>query len=176
MILYFLRHASAGEHFVNPKKDEKRALDKEGIEQCGYIGRALAALQVQVDVIVSSPLKRCMQTASLVGNELGYEGKLQLDTGLRPEANLADFRKLLDKYSRQEAIMVVGHNPNLSQFLGSVISDSGCEASLELKKGSVAKVEMRRTSGTLQWCLTPKVLRVLYETAVESSRPKTSRK
>ena len=59
MILYFLRHASAGEHVANPKKDEKRALDKEGIEQCGYIGRALAALDVQVDAIVSSPLKRC---------------------------------------------------------------------------------------------------------------------
>ncbi len=176
MIIYFLRHASAGEHFVNPKKDEKRALDKEGIEQCGYIGRALAALDAHVDTIVSSPLKRCIQTASLVGNELGYEGKLQLDPGLRPEAGLADFRKILEKYARQEAIMVVGHNPNLSQFLGSLISDSGCEASIELKKGAVAKVEMRRTSGTLQWCLTPKVLRTLYDTAVESSRPKTSRK
>jgi len=176
MILYFLRHASAGEHVMNPKKDEKRALDKEGIEQCGYIGRALAALDVQVDAIVSSPLKRCTQTASLVGNEIGYEGKLQIDPGLRPGAGLAEFRKLLEKYARQEAVMVVGHNPNLSQFLGSMISDSGCEASLELKKGAIAKVEMRRTSGTLQWCLTPKVLRTLYETAVESSRPKTSRK
>ncbi len=176
MILYFLRHASAGEHLMNPKKDEKRALDKEGIEQCGYIGRALTALDVQVDTIVSSPLKRCTQTASLVGNEIGYEGKLQIDPGLRPAAGLAEFRKLLEKYARQEAVMVVGHNPNLSQFLGSVISDSGCEASLELKKGAIAKVEMRRTSGTLQWCLTPKVLRTLYETAVESSRPKTSRK
>jgi phosphohistidine phosphatase len=176
MILYFLRHASAGEHFANPKKDEKRALDKDGIEQCGYVGRALAALQVQVDTIVSSPLKRCTQTASLVGNEIGYEGRLQLDPGLRPEAGLGDFRKLLDKYARLEAIMVVGHNPNLSQFLGSVISDSGCEASLELKKGAVARVELRRASGTLQWYVTPKVLRTLYETAVESSRPKTSRK
>lgn len=176
MILYFLRHASAGEHVPNPKKDEKRALDKEGIEQCGYVGRALTALSVQVDTIVSSPLKRCTQTASLVGNELGYEGKLQIDAGLRPGAGLTDFRKILEKYSRLEAIMVVGHNPNLSQFLGSIISDSGCEASLELKKGAVAKVEMRRTSGTLQWCLTPKLLRVLYDTAVESSRPNTSRK
>lgn len=176
MIVYFLRHASAGEHLANPKKDEKRALDKEGIEQCGYIGRALVALDVQVDIIVSSPLKRSTQTASLVGNELGYEGKLQLDNGLRPEAGLPDFRKILEKYARQESVMVVGHNPNLSQFLGSVISDSGCEASLELKKGAVAKVEMRRTSGTLQWCLTPKVLRTLYDAAVESSRPKTSRK
>jgi phosphohistidine phosphatase len=176
MILYFLRHASAGEHLANPKRDEKRALDKEGIEQCGYVGRALAALDAQVDAIISSPLKRSTQTASLVGNELGYEGKLQIDAGLRPEAGLADFRKLLEKYSRQEAIMVVGHNPNLSRFLGAVISDSGCEASLELKKGAVAKVEMRRTSGTLQWCATPKFLRTLYDTAVESSRPKTSRK
>jgi phosphohistidine phosphatase len=176
MILYFLRHASAGEHLLNPKKDEKRALDKEGIEQCGYMGRALAALEAQVDAIVSSPLKRATQTASLVGNELGYEGKLQIDAGLRPAAGLADFRKLLEKYARQEAIMVVGHNPNLSQFLGAVISDSGCEASVELKKGAVAKVEMRRSSGTLQWCLTPRVARALYATAVESSRPKTSRK
>jgi phosphohistidine phosphatase len=176
MILYFLRHASAGEHLLNPKKDEKRALDKEGIEQCGYIGRALAALEVQVDAIVASPLKRATQTASLVGNELGYEGKLQIDAGLRPQASLTDFRKLLEKYARQEAIMVVGHNPNFSQFLGALISESGCEASVELKKGAVAKVEMRRTSGTLQWCLTPKVARALYATAVESSRPKTSRK
>jgi phosphohistidine phosphatase len=176
MILYFLRHASAGEHLVSPKKDEKRALDKEGIEQCGYVGRALTALDVQVDVIVSSPLKRASQTASLVGNELGYEAKIQIDSGLRPQASLADFRRLLEKYSRQEAIMVVGHNPNLSQFLGALISESGCEASLDLKKGAVAKVEMRRSSGILQWCLTPRILRALYETAVESSRPKTSRK
>ncbi len=72
--------------------------------------------------------------------------------------------------------MVVGHNPNLSQFLGTVISESGCEASVDLKKGAVARVEMRRNSGTLQWCLTPKALRNLYSAAVESSRPKTSRK
>jgi len=176
MIIYFLRHASAGEPFANPKKDEKRALDKDGIEQCGYVGRALAAIDAQVDCIISSPLKRSAQTASLVGNEIGYEGKLQLEAALRPGATLADFRRLLEKYARQEAIMIVGHNPNLSQFLGAVISEPGGEASLELKKGAVARVDMRRTSGTLQWCLTPKVLRTLYTTAVESSRSNTSRK
>ncbi|MFY9742791.1 MAG: phosphohistidine phosphatase SixA [Candidatus Sulfotelmatobacter sp.] len=176
MIIYFLRHASAGQHMVNPKKDEKRPLDKDGIDQCGYVGRALAAMAVQVDVIASSPLKRATQTASLVGNEMGYEGKLQMETALRPEATLADFRKLLEKYAAQESIMVVGHNPNLSQFLGTVISDSGSEASVDLKKGAVARVEMRRNSGTLQWCVTPKALRTLYAAAVESSRPKTSRK
>jgi phosphohistidine phosphatase len=176
MIIYFLRHASAGEHLINPKKDDKRALDKEGIEQCGYVGRALAAIEAQVDVIISSPLKRATQTASLVGNEMGYEGKLQIETALRPAATVTDFRKMLEKYASHESIMVVGHNPNLSHFVGTVISEAGCEASVELKKGAVARVDMRRSSGILQWCLTPKALRTLYTAAVESSRPKTSRK
>jgi phosphohistidine phosphatase len=176
MIVYFLRHANAGTHLATPKKDEKRGLDKEGIEQCGYVGRALAALDVQVDTMISSPLKRATQTAALVGNEMGHEGMLQIDQALRPQATFADFRKLLDKYARQEAIMVVGHNPNLSEFLGRIVSDAGCEAGLELRKGAVAKVELRRTSGSLQWVLTPKVLRALYAAAAESSRPKSSRK
>jgi phosphohistidine phosphatase len=176
MIVYFLRHANAGNHLANPKKDEKRALDKEGIEQCGYVGRALAALDVQVDIVISSPLKRSTQTAALVGNELGHEGKLQIDPALRPQATFAEFRKLLDKYARQEAIMVVGHNPNLSEFLGRIISEAACEAATELRKGAVAKVELRRTSGSLQWVLTPKILRTLYAAAAESSRPKSSRK
>jgi phosphohistidine phosphatase len=176
MIIYFLRHASAGEPMANPKKDEKRALDRDGIEQCGIVGRALSALDVQVDVIISSPLKRAAQTASLVGNELSYEGKLRFEDALRPGGSYADFRRMLTKYAQYESIMVVGHNPNESEFLGRIISGTGCEAGTELKKGAVAKVETGRSSATLQWCLTPKVLRALYTAAAESSRPKTSRK
>jgi phosphohistidine phosphatase len=176
MILYFLRHASAGERVSNPKKDEKRALDPAGIEQCGYVGRAMAALDVHVEVVISSPLKRAAQTASLVGNEMGYEGKLQFHDGLRPSATFADFRRLLGSYAKHETIMVVGHNPNLSEFAGRCISETGCEAVVDLKKGAVARVEIGRNSGILNWCLTPKILRALYTAAAESSRPKTSRK
>jgi phosphohistidine phosphatase len=176
MTIYFLRHASAGDHIADPKKDEKRALDKTGIEQCGYVGRALNALDVHVDVIISSPLKRAAQTASLVGNELSYEGKLHLEDALRPATSFTDFRQLLDKYSKYDSIMCVGHNPNLSQFLGRAISEAGCEASVDLKKGAVARVETGRAYAVLQWCLTPKILRELYAAAAESSRPKISRK
>jgi phosphohistidine phosphatase len=176
MIIYFLRHASAGERIANPKKDEKRALDKAGIEQCGYVGRALNALDVHVDVIISSPLKRAAQTASLVGNELSYEGKLHMEDALRPTTSFSDFRQLLDRYVKYDSIMCVGHNPNLSEFVGRAISEAGCEASVELKKGAVAKVETGRSSAVLQWCLTPKLLRELHAAAAENSRPKTSRK
>jgi phosphohistidine phosphatase len=176
MFLYFLRHASAGQQLSSAKKDEKRGLDKDGIEQCGYIGRALAALGVQVEIILSSPLKRSSQTAALVGNEMGHEGKLAFEAALRPDATFADFQRMLAKYARQDSLLLVGHNPNLREFLGRVISDRGCEATIELKKGAVAKVEMRRSSGSLSWCITPRILRTLHAAATESSRPKTSLK
>ncbi|MGA2005542.1 MAG: phosphohistidine phosphatase SixA [Terriglobales bacterium] len=177
MFVYFLRHASAGQRkLASAKSDEKRALDKDGIEQCGYIGRALSALGIQVEIIIASPLKRATQTAALVGNEMGHEGKLVIEDGLRPEAGFADFQKMLEKYARQDSILLVGHNPNLREFLGRMISDRGCEAVVELKKGAVAKVEMRRNAGSLSWCITPRILRTLYTAATESSRPKTSRK
>src|SRR5260370_26095744 len=176
MFLYFLRHASAGQTLSSAKKDEKRGLDKDGIEQCGYIGRALAALGVQVEIIISSPLKRSTQTAALVGNEMGHEGKLIVENALRPQASFSEFQKMLAKYARQDSMLLVGHNPNLQDFLGRVISDSGREAVADLKKAAVAKVEMRRTSGSLSWCITHRILRTLHAAATESSRPKTSRK
>ena len=179
MIIYIVRHASAGQHLTNPKKDEKRPLDADGIEQCGFVGRALTALNTQPDVIISSPLKRATQTASLIGNELGYEGKLLLEAGLRPEASFADFRRMLDKYSKHEAIMVVGHNPSISEFLARMIAKSGCEAQVDFKKGAVARIETLRHSATLNWFFTPKIVREIQAAATvaaEKSTPKTSRK
>lgn len=179
MIIYFVRHASAGERTINPKKDEKRPLDRAGIEQCGYVGRALAALNAQPDVIVSSPLKRATQTASLIGNELGYEGKLQLEAAMRPEASFADFRRMLEKYSRYEAVMVVGHNPSITEFLARMVAKPGCEALIEFKKGAVARAETARRSAALNWFFTPKIARELQVAAVaaaEKLQPKTSRK
>src|SRR5215469_3430570 len=141
MIIYFVRHASAGsQKKLNPKKDEKRPLDSDGVHQCTQMGRVLASMDVTVEAVISSPLKRATQTASLVANELGYEGKLQIDPRLRPEARFEDFQALLQKYSSAEAIMVVGHNPNLSEFLGRIIGRRG-PANVDLKKGAVARVE-----------------------------------
>jgi phosphohistidine phosphatase len=172
MLVYFLRHASAGNSKSDPVKDEKRPLDRDGVEQCGHVGRALAVLETHVDVIVSSPLKRATQTAARIANELAYEGKIDLDPALRPGASFAQFRDLLTRYGNQEAIMVVGHNPNLSEFLGRLIG-GGTRAGIDLKKAGVARVEVNHHRGVLNWCLTPKLLRILTETSPPS---KSSRK
>jgi phosphohistidine phosphatase len=178
MIIYFVRHASAGQSVSNPKKDEKRPLDGDGIVQCGFVGRALAALNAQPDVIISSPLKRATQTASLIGNELGFEGKLLLESAMKPESSFSDFRRMLEKYSRHEAVMVVGHNPSITEFLARMIAKSGSAALIDFKKGAVARAETMRNSATLNWFFTPKIARELQAAvaAAEKFRPKTSRK
>ena len=74
------------------------------------------------------------------------------------------------------AIIVTGHNPNQSEFLGYLISGGTVGNAIDLKKGAVAKVEYKQGKGTLQWCITPKLLKVAQESASTKSRPKTSRK
>src|ERR1041384_4338471 len=116
MIVYFLRHASAGKSMANPKKDERRPLDDEGILQARYVGRLLANLDVQVEQVVSSPLKRARQTASLVANELAFETAVQIDDALRPEAEFEQFQAMLGHYKKYDSFMVVAHNPSLTEF------------------------------------------------------------
>jgi len=157
MIIYFVRHASAGQKKLSPKKDEKRPLDPEGVHQCTQMGRILSSMEVGVDAVISSPLKRATQTASLIANEIGYEGKLYIENALRPEAKYDHFRDMLRKYSKHEAVMVVGHNPNFSDFLGHIIAESGSRAHVDMKKGAVAKIQSAQKKFVLDWLLTPRL-------------------
>lgn len=177
MIIYFLRHASAGEKRANSRQDEKRPLDKQGIDQCRFVGAALAAADIQVDLIISSPLKRATQSASLVGNELGYDGDLKIETSLRPEASFESFREMLRKYSKLDTIMVVGHNPSLSEFCGLLLTNGIDTRVVELKKAGVARVEYSgKSNAVLHWALTPKLVRSLQASVATKSLPKTARK
>jgi len=160
---------------LNPKKDERRPLDEEGSLQARYVGHVLANLDVQVEHIISSPLKRALQTASLVANEMAFEAQIELDDALRPEAEYSDFQALLSRFRKAESSMIVGHNPNFTEFLVKTISAQG-SAQVELKKGSVGKVEMQGRRGTLHWLITPRIARTLQNSLKIRSRPKTSRK
>ncbi len=175
MNLYVLRHASAGEKRPNPILDRKRPLDKEGKQQCLLIGSYLNALRVNVDLIVSSPLKRALQTASLVGTELGYESTIQLSDELAPGGTVEGFLRLVASLNVYENVLVIGHNPSLSQFLGSMISTSG-RANIRMRKGTIARVDCTRKPGLLVSVADPRAIRQLYMSVAKKSRRKISRK
>lgn len=175
MNLYLMRHANAGARKENPVLDAKRSLIKEGKEQCILMARVLNALDVQVDVVLSSPLKRAMQTAQFVATELGFESKIEVCPGLGPEADYASFVKMLDKYGDREGVLAVGHNPNLFKFLGRIITGNG-GAGVRMRKGSIARIAMDKHPPLLQWLIDPRTARSIYASVTKSSRSKTSRK
>jgi len=98
MEIYFLRHANAGEQKLNPAKDEQRPLDKLGIEQSHAVGRTLAALKLKLDAIISSPLVRAHQTASIVADEIGHREAIITNNALRPDSTYQQFEQLLAHY------------------------------------------------------------------------------
>jgi phosphohistidine phosphatase len=178
MNLYILRHASAGERRINPVIDSKRPLDKEGKRHCLQLAHILNAMKVQFDLIASSPLKRSLQTASLVGTETGYEAPVLTSAALTPEATFPQFQALLHESRAYENVLVVGHNPNINSFLGQLLVPvaSPAGASVRLRKGSLARLSLTRGPATLQWLLDARIVRALYATSTASSRLKTSRK
>lgn len=177
MILYILRHASAGKRYTDPTRDHKRPLDKAGIEQSRRLGRWLAGQDFGVERVLASPLKRAAQTAALVANELGYEAAIQFDDALLPEAGFNDFRALLRRHHSADPLLVVGHNPSISRFLNHLVAGAP-ESGLALKKAALARLDVQGHSGELQWLVTPRLLesRPHAAAAVPARRAATQRK
>lgn len=176
MNLYFLRHANAGQRKSNPVLDQKRSLDKEGKQQCILLGSVLNALKVQFDMVLSSPLKRSLQTAAFVGTETGYEKKIQLSQALTPGGSWIDFQRLLDSLDGHEDVLLVGHSPNQPEFLNRLLCASNTGGVVRLRKGAIAAVDWQRGPAKLQWLLDPRVVRAVQSSATKRSRAKTSRK
>lgn len=179
MNLYVLRHASAGVRRPNPRIDLLRPLDKEGKQHCLQLAHILNALKVTFDEVVSSPLKRSLQTAQLVATETGFERPIMLSNALAPEATFTDFSQLLQEHMLTENLLVVGHSPNIQEFLGCLLVpqyDGARPAQIRMRKGSIARVSLTRGPAVLTSVLDPRTVRALYVTSTKSSRRNTSRK
>ena len=183
MNLYLMRHADAGIPRENPLLDAKRGLVKEGKQQCMLMAGVLTGLRAQIDVIISSPLKRARQSAQFVGTEIGFDAPILTSPALAPDADYAAFQHLISEHSTREGVLVVGHNPNLHQFLARLLMNgngaNGHPAgggTIRLRKGSVARIDLAKRPAQLQWLVDPRLARVIYTSVTKSSRPKTSRK
>ena len=187
MNLYLMRHADAGVPRENPVLDAKRSLVKEGKQQCMLMAGVLAALKVQIDVIISSPLKRARQSAQFVATEIGFESPILASPALAPDGDYPALQQLIAEHSSREGVLLVGHNPNLHQLIAKLISGNGNGngnghnhlqggGSIRLRKGAIARVDLARRPPQLQWLIDPRLARIIYASVTKSSRPKTSRK
>ena len=123
-MLWLLRHAEA----ADGAPDDERPLTERGVRQAEAAGLALARLGEHIDICLTSPKRRAVQTAELACEPLGVE--------IRPEPALAgepfDVRELIAGLG---TVLLVGHDPSFSMLVHDLTG-----AQTRMKKGGLAGI------------------------------------
>jgi phosphohistidine phosphatase len=154
MILYFLRHGLAGDANTWEGDDQERPLTEKGKKHMQASAGSLKKLGVKVDRIISSPLKRAVQTAEITAKALGM--KVIEDERLAYGFGLENLSQIIAENPEAKALLLVGHEPDFSTTVGSLTG-----ADIMLKKGGVARVDLADNGdlkGQLVWLLPPEIL------------------
>lgn len=112
MNLYIVRHA----HADNGYPDSERRLRDYGRN------KLLEALPhwkehiPKVDVILTSPYKRALETAEIIHSNYTVKEKLIVDKSLQPGMNIPDILITLRALGK-ENVMVVGHMPDVADLV-----------------------------------------------------------
>jgi phosphohistidine phosphatase len=162
MEIYILRHGIAVERGTKGyQNDSERPLTKEGEEKMYRIAKAILALELEFDLILSSPYVRARQTAEIVAASL--EEEVTLTNFLTPGGNALELIGEIND-EKPQRVLLVGHEPDLSQFISVLVTGAG-DARIELKKGALCKLTTEKLTfgqcATLNWLLTPRQLRGL---------------
>lgn len=139
MLVYLVRHAQAEE--ADPERfpnDGLRPLTSAGQKRFRRVARRLAASGMRVDLVATSPLLRCLQTAAILSKELPGQPPVHEVAALAPGGSAAG---LLDWTVAQEcaAAAWVGHAPDVNELAGML---SGSPATAwSLKRGATLCLE-----------------------------------
>jgi phosphohistidine phosphatase len=137
MLIYFLRHgdASSDSHI----HDNERPLTDLGVHQATLIGAFLKRMNIHIDTIISSPLARAQQTASIIQENINKQQHSVTDFLL----NGTDQHQLIKHLNNLgvSSALLVGHAPHLSGII-SLLVGGNFESEIEMKKCSLALVEV----------------------------------
>lgn len=155
--LYVVRHAIAEEAGVGVD-DHARQLTPKGRKRFARMVRRLVRLGMDVDVIATSPLARCRETAEILAEELGGRPRIEVVDALAPSS---DWHAIVGWTVEQEAAGVawVGHAPCVGRLVALSIGDGS--AAVRMQKGGVASISLDDgpgQPGELQWLLSPELL------------------
>ena len=147
--LWFLRHGEAEPHDARPDVD--RRLTERGEAQSRAAGRALAALDIPFQLVLTSPRIRALDTARLACQELGSD--FVVEDSLSGSFALDDALALAAAAGDDKRVLFVGHDPDFTQVVYDL---TGARA--DFKKGAVAAIRIGGREGELIAFLRPREL------------------
>jgi len=146
--LYILRHGIAIPPGTPGVPEDERPLTPKGEKRIKEVGRGLAAFGLELDRIITSPLPRARRTAQIVAQELGLIDRLETSSVLSADSDSQTIRDWL-RERHTDRLMIVGHNPALSDLVGLLILGEVGRFPFELKKGGIVALSATPRSGPL---------------------------
>jgi 8-oxo-(d)GTP phosphatase len=144
MIVHLVRHACAGRKGEWPGSDDDRPLDVAGVAQAAALERALR--HTPVGALVSSPLRRCVQTLEPLASHLGRA--VTTSGALTPDADADDLVALLLDDAMADAV-VCTHGETMQALLPRVEVVAPADGAGLLRKGTAWTLEVDAGSGRI---------------------------
>lgn len=132
--------------------DGTRPLTANGKAQATQMAEWLKAEIGRVDIVISSPFARAIETAEIMADALGsYVATTRL---LEPDAAAPDMWADIERLAQlSKHVLIVGHDPSINKFLAWLISGG----SIRFEHGAIAHVSIKQREG-----LTPQVIGKLH--------------
>ncbi len=119
--LYILRHGKADWN-SSASKDIDRKVIPEGIMRTEQVAQYLKEINVKIDIIISSPAERAIQTASIIKDALNLP-EIIIEKCLYPCSGDGIFNTIIELKDSYNSVLIVGHNPGLTYFATEYIDD-----------------------------------------------------
>lgn len=161
-LVMLLRHAIADDASTSGR-DEDRRLTGEGKRKLREVVAGMRALELPVDVVMASPLRRAVETAEIVAE--GFESKRQIEvsSALSPGAGPDAVIAALAHVGRPAGLVLVGHEPDLAALASTLLVGTPGLLHMEFRKAGLAGIVVAslppRSAGALDFFLTPAQLR-----------------
>jgi phosphohistidine phosphatase len=162
MNLYIVRHAIALQRGTSSYEDDsQRPLTDNGRKKMEKIVKGLHQLEVELDLILTSPYVRAHDTAKILASEFKLKDKLEFSENLIPPGNFEQLIGEIIAKHNVNNLALVGHEPMLSGFI-SYLTTGNTNMAMTLKKGGVCYLSAddlgQERRATLQWLLTPAIM------------------
>ena len=159
MRLFLVRHGLAED--VGPDgTDATRRLTADGRRRMRAAAAGLQALGLRPDALLTSPLPRALDTAEIIGTALGQSP--QSLAALGTDSSAPAVVRALAAYQSCARVIVVGHEPTLSEIVALLVTGTSDGMALRFKQGTCVALALRSLlppgSAVLRWMLTARQL------------------
>ncbi|MGH9356432.1 MAG: phosphohistidine phosphatase SixA [Terriglobia bacterium] len=162
--LYLMRHGIAADR-EGSGEDASRPLTPEGKLKLRAVAKGLKSIGVDLDWIVTSPLRRAVETGEVVADAIAESAPRDVCDALAPGIDSAqEVIAFLARQRSRSRVLLAGHEPDMSG-LAAELTGAGPSVRFSFKKGACCLISFDEfpspSAGQLSWWLTPRILRKL---------------